>query len=36
MLVLIPGTASRVHLRENLDAAAVHLDAEAMRQLQQN
>ena len=35
-VVLIPGTASRVHLRENLDAAAVHLDAEAMRQLQQN
>jgi aryl-alcohol dehydrogenase-like predicted oxidoreductase len=32
-VVLIPGTASRVHLRENLAAAAVHLDAEAIREL---
>jgi len=31
--VLIPGTASRVHLRENLAAATVHLDTEAMRLL---
>ena len=29
-VVLIPGTASRVHLRENLEAAAVHLDADAI------
>jgi pyridoxine 4-dehydrogenase len=27
-IVLIPGTASRVHLRENLAAATLHLDAE--------
>jgi aryl-alcohol dehydrogenase-like predicted oxidoreductase len=31
--VLIPGTASRVHLRENLAVATVRLDAEAMREL---
>jgi pyridoxine 4-dehydrogenase len=32
-VVLIPGTASRTHLRENLAAVTVRLDAEAMREL---
>jgi pyridoxine 4-dehydrogenase len=32
-IVLIPGTASRAHLRENLAAASVNLDAEAVREL---
>lgn len=32
-VVLIPGTSSRVHLRENLAASGVHLDAEAVRRL---
>jgi pyridoxine 4-dehydrogenase len=32
-VVLIPGTTSRTHLRENLAAATVRLDAEAMREL---
>ena len=32
-ILLIPGTASRAHLRENLAAAAVSLDAEAVREL---
>jgi aryl-alcohol dehydrogenase-like predicted oxidoreductase len=32
-LLVIPGTSSRRHLRENLSAAAVHLDAEAVHQL---
>jgi pyridoxine 4-dehydrogenase len=31
--LLIPGTSSRVHLRENLAASALTLDAEAMREL---
>jgi len=31
--LLIPGTASRAHLRENLDAAKVTLDADAVREL---
>jgi pyridoxine 4-dehydrogenase len=32
-ILLIPGTASRAHLRENLDAAKVTLDADAVREL---
>ena len=32
-IVLIPGTASRTHLRENLEAATVRLDADAMGEL---
>jgi pyridoxine 4-dehydrogenase len=32
-LLLIPGTSSRTHLRENLAAASIALDAEAMRAL---
>ena len=32
-VLLIPGTASRAHLRENLDAAKVALDADAVREL---
>jgi pyridoxine 4-dehydrogenase len=32
-VLLIPGTSSLQHLRENLAAATVHLDAEAIRQL---
>jgi pyridoxine 4-dehydrogenase len=32
-VLLIPGTASRAHLRENLDAATVGLDADAVREL---
>jgi pyridoxine 4-dehydrogenase len=32
-ILLIPGTASRAHLHENLAAAAVTLDAEAVRDL---
>jgi diketogulonate reductase-like aldo/keto reductase len=32
-VLLIPGTASRKHLRENLDAATVHLDPDAIRDL---
>ena len=32
-ILLIPGTASRAHLRENLAASAVSLDAEAVREL---
>ena len=32
-ILLIPGTASRAHLRENLAAAAVVLDDEAVREL---
>ena len=32
-ILLIPGTASRAHLRENLSAATVSLDAEAVREL---
>jgi pyridoxine 4-dehydrogenase len=32
-ILLIPGTASRAHLRENLDAAKMTLDAEAVREL---
>lgn len=32
-VLLIPGTSSRVHLRENLAAAAIKLDAEAVRRL---
>jgi aryl-alcohol dehydrogenase-like predicted oxidoreductase len=32
-ILLIPGTASRAHLRENLDAAKVTLDADAGREL---
>lgn len=32
-ILLIPGTASRAHLRENLDAAKVTLGADAVREL---
>ena len=32
-ILLIPGTASRAHLLENLDAANVTLDADAVREL---
>jgi aryl-alcohol dehydrogenase-like predicted oxidoreductase len=32
-LLVIPGTSSRPHLRENLSAAEVRLDAEAVHQL---
>jgi pyridoxine 4-dehydrogenase len=32
-VLLIPGTASRAHLRENLAAATVRLDADAVREL---
>ena len=32
-VLVIPGTSSLVHLRENLAAGAVQLDAEALRQL---
>jgi aryl-alcohol dehydrogenase-like predicted oxidoreductase len=32
-VLLIPGTSSRRHLRENLEAATVRLDAEAVREL---
>jgi pyridoxine 4-dehydrogenase len=32
-VLVIPGTSSLVHLRENLAAGAVQLDAEARRQL---
>jgi len=32
-LLVIPGTSSRRHLRENLSAAEVRLDAEAVHQL---
>jgi aryl-alcohol dehydrogenase-like predicted oxidoreductase len=32
-ILLIPGTASLLHLRENLEGANVHLDGEAVRQL---
>jgi pyridoxine 4-dehydrogenase len=32
-ILLIPGTASREHLRQNLDAASVRLDPEAVRDL---
>jgi aryl-alcohol dehydrogenase-like predicted oxidoreductase len=32
-VLLIPGTSSRHHLQENLAAASVHLDAEAVRAL---
>jgi pyridoxine 4-dehydrogenase len=32
-VLLIPGTASRKHLRENLDAASVRLDPDAVRDL---
>jgi pyridoxine 4-dehydrogenase len=32
-ILLIPGTSSRRHLRENLDAAGVQLDSEALQQL---
>jgi pyridoxine 4-dehydrogenase len=32
-ILLIPGTASRAHLRENLDAAKVTLDDDAVREL---
>jgi pyridoxine 4-dehydrogenase len=32
-ILLIPGTASRTHLRENLDAASVRLDPEAVGDL---
>jgi pyridoxine 4-dehydrogenase len=32
-LLVIPGTSSRRHLRENLSAADVHLDAEAVHEL---
>jgi pyridoxine 4-dehydrogenase len=32
-ILLIPGTASRAHLRENLAASAVRMDAEAMGEL---
>jgi aryl-alcohol dehydrogenase-like predicted oxidoreductase len=33
-VLLIPGTSSLHHLRENLAAASVHLDAEAVRRLE--
>jgi aryl-alcohol dehydrogenase-like predicted oxidoreductase len=33
-VLLIPGTSSRRHLRDNLDAVNVRLDAEAVRRLQ--
>src|SRR5207245_9739629 len=33
-VLLIPGTSSRRHLRENLDATHIRLDADAMQQLQ--
>lgn len=32
-ILLIPGTASRAHLRENLDAAGIRLDDEALAEL---
>ena len=32
-VLLIPGTSSRVHLRENLAASSVHVDAGAVRRL---
>jgi diketogulonate reductase-like aldo/keto reductase len=32
-VLLIPGTSSRRHLRENLDASGVQLDSEAQQQL---
>jgi len=32
-VLVIPGTSSRRHLRENLAASSVHLDAEAVRRL---
>jgi aryl-alcohol dehydrogenase-like predicted oxidoreductase len=32
-VLVIPGTSSRLHLQENISAAAVHLDAEAVLQL---
>jgi len=32
-MLLIPGTASRTHLRENLDAAALRLDPDALQEL---
>jgi aryl-alcohol dehydrogenase-like predicted oxidoreductase len=32
-VLLIPGTSSRRHLRENLAASEVQLDAEAVSQL---
>ena len=32
-ILLIPGTTSRAHLRENLDAAKITLDADAVREL---
>ncbi|HET6752898.1 MAG TPA: hypothetical protein VFH23_02970 [Jiangellaceae bacterium] len=32
-VLLIPGTSSRRHLRENLAASSVHLDADAVRRL---
>jgi aryl-alcohol dehydrogenase-like predicted oxidoreductase len=32
-ILLIPGTASRAHLCENLDAAKMTLDADAVREL---
>ena len=32
-VLLIPGTSSRVHLRENLAAGALHLDEQAVREL---
>jgi len=32
-VLLIPGTSSRHHLRENLDATRLRLDADALRQL---
>jgi pyridoxine 4-dehydrogenase len=32
-ILLIPGTASRTHLRENLEAASVRLDPDAVRDL---
>jgi pyridoxine 4-dehydrogenase len=35
-ILLIPGTASRRHLRENLGASTVRLDADAVRDLQQS
>jgi len=31
-ILLIPGTASRAHMRENLAATTVRLDAEAVRE----
>jgi aryl-alcohol dehydrogenase-like predicted oxidoreductase len=31
--LLIPGTASRAHLRQNLRASTLRLDAEAIREL---